>query len=122
MSDMSIPSMNASDGANPLQQMLTGRAKALQAQSQDAAHLDEAAKGFESVLLNILMNEMQNTIPESDFLSDGTSRQVQGMFWQFLSEEMSNQGGIGLAKQFREQFARMADPQPEPPSTIETLE
>ena len=59
----------------------------------------EVAKGFESVLLNQVMEGMERTIPKSDLFTDKTGEQIRSMFWQFMSEGMVDQGGIGLWKQ-----------------------
>ncbi len=59
----------------------------------------EVAKGFESVLLNKVMEGMERTIPKSGLFTDKTGEQIRSMFWQFMSEGMVDQGGIGLWKQ-----------------------
>ncbi len=62
----------------------------------DATAARKAAKDFESVLLYRLMEEMRRTIPESSLLGTGISKQVQGIFWYYLAQEVAEQGGIGL--------------------------
>ncbi len=56
----------------------------------------QVAKDFESLLLNNLLNEMKNTIGDWGFEKDGTSMQVQGIFWHYLARDIANNGGIGL--------------------------
>lgn len=56
------------------------------------------AKDLESVFLNKLMEEMQNTIGEWGFEKDGASRQVQGIFWLHLARDIADKGGLGLWK------------------------
>ena len=68
----------------------------------------QIAKDFESVLLNKLLDEMKNTIGNWGFDKDGPSRQVQGIFWLFLSRDVANNGGIGLWKDIY-QFLTNAD-------------
>ncbi|HUW17768.1 MAG TPA: hypothetical protein VMW16_00530 [Sedimentisphaerales bacterium] len=58
----------------------------------------QAAKDFESVLLNKLVDEMKNTIGEWGFDKDGTCEQVQGIFWLYLARHISDNGGLGLWK------------------------
>lgn len=70
--------------------------------------LVQAAKDFESVLLHKLMEEMQNTIPDSGLLGDGAMEQLQGMFWGFLARDVADKGGIGLWKDLYEQWAAPA--------------
>ncbi len=59
----------------------------------------QSAKDFESVLLNKLMEQMKNTIGDWGFERDGASEQVQGLFWLYLSQDVANNGGIGLWKE-----------------------
>ncbi|MHC4556725.1 MAG: hypothetical protein ACYTFW_13995 [Planctomycetota bacterium] len=59
---------------------------------------EQIAKDFESVLLNKLLDVMNNTIGDWGFDKDGASRQVQGIFWLYLSRDIANNGGIGLWK------------------------
>ena len=58
----------------------------------------EAAKGFESVLIQKLMDSVQESIVSWDDDEDGTAQQVEGMFWMHLGQEISDQGGFGLWK------------------------
>jgi len=65
----------------------------------------KAAKDFEAVLLNQLMEAMQSTIPESGLFEDGTSKQVQSIFWSFLSQDAADKGGMGLWKDLYRQLS-----------------
>lgn len=58
----------------------------------------QAAKDFESLLINNLLGEMKNTIGSWGFEKDGASDQIDGLFWLNLSKEISDQGGFGLWK------------------------
>ena len=58
----------------------------------------QIAKDFESVLLNKVLDAMKNTIGEWGFDKDGTSGQVQGIFWLYLARDIANNGGVGLWK------------------------
>jgi Rod binding domain-containing protein len=64
----------------------------------------KAAKDFEAVLLHQLMETMQATIPESGLFEDGTSKQVQSIFWNFLSQDAADKGGMGLWKDLYRQL------------------
>lgn len=59
----------------------------------------QIAKDFESILLNKLLGEMQNTIGDWGFEEDGPSKQIQGIFYLFLARDVANNGGIGLWKE-----------------------
>jgi Rod binding domain-containing protein len=59
----------------------------------------KVAKDFEGVLLNKIMEEMKNSVPESGLLEDETSDQMQSLFWMYLSQDVADKGGFGLWKQ-----------------------
>jgi len=59
---------------------------------------EQAAKDFESVLISKLLDEMKNTIGDWGFDKDGASKQIQGIFWLYLSRHLANSGGLGLWK------------------------
>lgn len=59
----------------------------------------QVAKNFESVLLNKLFDQMQNTIKDFDFDNDGASEQIQGLFWLYLAQDIADKGGFGLWKE-----------------------
>ncbi len=58
----------------------------------------QIAKDFESVLLNKLLDQMNNTIGDWGFDKDGPSKQVRGIFWLHLARDIANNGGMGLWK------------------------
>lgn len=70
----------------------------------DQAAVVRAAKDFESVLVQKLMEEMKNTIPESGLTEDGASKQMQDLFWLYLGQNVGQQGGLGLWKQMVRQL------------------
>lgn len=72
----------------------------------DKSRLDSAtdekkkqiAKDFESVLLNKLFDQMSKSVGNWGFEKDGTSEQIQGIFWLYLARDVANNGGMGLWK------------------------
>jgi len=58
----------------------------------------QIAKDFESILIKKLLDGMKSTIGEWGFERDGTSEQVQDLFWMYLSRHLANHGGLGLCK------------------------
>jgi Rod binding domain-containing protein len=58
----------------------------------------QAAKDFESVLLNKLLDEMKDSIVDWGSEKDGASEQIQGIFWLYLARDIANNGGLGLWK------------------------
>jgi len=67
-----------------------------EAAPRDAAAAEKVAKDFEAILLHRLMEEMRRTIPKSGLLDTATSRQIDGLFWFYLAQEVADNGGIGL--------------------------
>ena len=65
------------------------------------------AKDFEGVLLNKVMDEMQNSVPESGLFEDETSKQTQSLFWMYLAQDVASKGGFGLWKQIYAQMNEM---------------
>jgi Rod binding domain-containing protein len=68
-------------------------------ESTDEEKKKQIAKDFESLLINKLLDEMKNSIGEWGFERDGASSQIQGIFWMYLSQDISDNGGIGLWKE-----------------------
>ncbi len=59
----------------------------------------QIAKDFESVLLSKVLDEMKNTIGDwNSEEEDGAAEQVKGIFWMYLGNDISNNGGFGLWK------------------------
>ena len=56
----------------------------------------QLAKDFESLLINKLLDEMKNTIGDWGFDKDGAGKQIHGIFWFYLAQEIANKGGFGL--------------------------
>ena len=67
----------------------------------------EAAKGFESVLIGKLIETMQESVGQWGGEKDGAFGQVQGIFSHYLSESISEQGGIGLWKDLCSQYDQL---------------
>lgn len=83
---------------------------------KNVAQAVQTAKDFESVLLHKVMEEMRKTVPDSGLMEEGTTQQVQGIFWFHLAQEMANQGGVGLWKDLYRQMTGQA-----PPATLEQV-
>ncbi len=66
---------------------------------------EKVAKDFESLFLNKLLDEMKNTIGEWGSETDEISKQVQGIFWLYLAQDIANKGGLGLWKDINEILA-----------------
>ncbi len=58
----------------------------------------QAAKDFESVLLGKLLDEMKNSIGDWGLEGSSASKQINGIFWLYLSRHLADNGGLGLWK------------------------
>lgn len=68
----------------------------------------QLARDFESVLLSKLFDQVQESIGDWGFEhEDGTSKQVQGLFWLYLAQDVADKGGFGLWKDFYQYFNQM---------------
>lgn len=79
-----------------------------------AKSAEKAAKGFESVLLYKLLEEMKRTIPESGLLESGISEQVQDLFWYYLAQDLAEKGGLGIWRQLHRQMNPPGGSRPTP--------
>lgn len=112
-----ISSISPADGQLPFSLLKAQKTELNGPAPSDMKQVEKLAQDFEGVLLNKMMDEMQKTIPDSGMLSSAATKQTQGMFWMFLSQSLSEQGGIGLSKQLTRDFSKMANisqPTPEP--------
>lgn len=64
----------------------------------------KVAKDFESLFLNEILKQMQDSIPDSELFEDSTSGQIDSMFVSFLSQGLADGGGLGLWRQIYEQM------------------
>ena len=60
---------------------------------------EQFARDFESIFIEKLLDEMKNTIGDWGFEQDGSSKQIQGLFWLNLARDVSSRGGLGLWKE-----------------------
>ena len=95
---------------------LAGAGKAIDAKSfnknSSQEKIEQVAKNFESALLAKVLEGMKNTIPQSGLLETSMSRQVQDLFWFYLTQDLAGKGGLGLWKQIAgqlDQASVMAD-------------
>ena len=56
------------------------------------------AKDFESIFLYKLLDEMKNTVVNWDDDKDGAAKQIDGIFWMHLADELGGKGGLGMWK------------------------
>jgi len=116
LSDLQIPGGQIDPLLTPARADLAGLARRVgAAAASDKAAVKKVAKDFESILLYKLMEEMQKTVPDSGLLSSGISKQVQGIFWYYLAQEVADGGGIGLWKEI---YRHATESQPDGPAPM----
>jgi peptidoglycan hydrolase FlgJ len=81
-------------------------AKLTPVQKQALAKLHDAAQQFEGVFLEILMNAMQDTVPQQSIFgkSDSSEETWQGMLNDERAQAIAKSGTFGLAQQLEEQM------------------
>ena len=80
-------------------------------QAGDEAQLEKACRGFESLFVNYLMQQMRDTVPESGFLGGGQAEKIYTtMLDGEVSKTISDQRGIGLAKLLYDQMSALNGP------------
>lgn len=81
---------------------------ATQAEKRTAAEdkkLREACQGFEAMFLNIMYNEMRNTVPKNElFGHDNADDILQSMRDTAMMNAAAESGGVGLAKMLYDQL------------------
>ena len=81
----------------------------------------EAAKGFEAVLIQKLLDTVRESIGSLDMDEDGASEQMHGLFWMYLGQEISDQGGFGLWKDVYNSFNELYENNESETSTSDTI-
>ena len=97
----------SADMSDPIQPLAPGLeavapaapAAALTRSGAAPAAMEKAAKDFESVFLNTLLQEMGKTVGQSGLLNGAMTEQVQGIVWFYLSQDVASRGGMGLWKE-----------------------
>jgi len=67
------------------------------------------AKDFESVFIAKIFDQVKESIGNWGLEEDGASRQIQGLFWYYLAQDVADKGGFGLWRDIYRQFQEMED-------------
>lgn len=101
------------------------RALAAKPREHDRQDLSRVAREFEGVFLNILVQSMRSTVPESGLMGSGGATQVYRQLHDTeLARALAGTGdGLGIARMLEEQFADQfaadeADGDLEPPAAV----
>ncbi|MFQ5963007.1 MAG: rod-binding protein [Candidatus Scalinduaceae bacterium] len=69
--------------------------------------IEKATQDFEAILLNMLIQAMWKTIPESGLFEKNSSTQIyEGIIQSALSEEIARGGGLGIGKIIYQQISK----------------
>ena len=66
--------------------------------------LKDAAQGFESIFLSMLLKEMRQTLEPGSLFGKDSSDVYGGLFDQFMAQHLAQGKGIGLAQSFLKQL------------------
>ena len=80
-------------------------------QSADTAksseELEKASQDFEAIFLNMILQAMWKSVPESGlFEKNGATKIYEGIIQSALSEDIAKQGGFGFGKMLYEQISK----------------
>lgn len=71
--------------------------------------LQAAAKQFEGIFLQQILKQMQETMQEASFdPEDSSNGQVDALYCTFLTDAVSQQGGVGLWEKIYDQMKQMS--------------
>ncbi len=68
---------------------------------------ERLAKEFESLIVNRLLDEMNNTVDSLGLEDDGAAKQIKGIFNFCLAQHIGTNGGFGLWKEIYESLQQM---------------
>ncbi|MCP5462130.1 MAG: rod-binding protein [bacterium] len=75
--------------------------------------LMEAAEGFESMFVNMLLKQMRQTIPDSELIDGGYAGKIfEEMFDEEISKKIASRGGLGISHAIYKKFEQSL-PSPE---------
>ena len=106
---------NALDSLNPIGTALAGSSASaekaaellrLASSGPDAARAEKAAKGFEAVLTEQMLQEAHKTVEKSGLFDDPAGEQMDDMFWSMLARQVGEKGSLGLWKDIYRDICR----------------
>ncbi len=73
--------------------------------NKDRKGLEEAAKDFEELFLNMIFKNMRNSVLKSDLVEKSHEREMwEGMLDEAYSESIAESGSFGIAKMIMDSF------------------
>jgi Rod binding domain-containing protein len=74
----------------------------------DEEEKKKVAQDFESIFIHQLLETMKATIPDEES-EDVAAGQVKSMYWSFMADAISDQGGLGLWKDIYKSMPKDTD-------------
>jgi peptidoglycan hydrolase FlgJ len=69
--------------------------------------LKKATQNFEAIFINMLIQSMWKTIPESGLFEKNSATNIyEGILQSALSEEIAGKGGLGMAEMLYQQISK----------------
>lgn len=69
--------------------------------------IKKAAQNFEAIFINMLIQSMWKTIPESGLFEKNSATNIyEGIIQSALSEEIAGKGGLGMAEMLYQQIGK----------------
>jgi len=84
---------------------------------QEAEKIKEFAQGFESVFISNLLEQMSASVDSLNEDKDGAAKQIDGIFRMQLSQNLSENGSLGLAKSIEQYVSHTLNPNQAPQAT-----
>lgn len=76
-------------------------------ENKDDEKLMDVCKEFESIFLSMMFKQMKDTIPEGGLIEKSFGTEVfEDMYIDKISEEITSQKSLGLAKMLYDQFVK----------------
>jgi peptidoglycan hydrolase FlgJ len=76
----------------------------IRSKADSGAAVEKAARDFESLFLNQVLQEMKNTVGEGSLLDGGAGGQMLDVGWSGLAQDLAGKGGVGLWKDIARQM------------------
>ncbi|MCP4723555.1 MAG: transglycosylase SLT domain-containing protein [bacterium] len=85
--------------------------------------IETAAKGFESMFLYQMLQEMQKTVPESELFGENYGEDVfMSLFYEKIADKMADRGTLGIGKMLNEHLEKKYDKNTIPAEEIGKIE
>ena len=81
--------------------------------TDEAGALREAAKQFETLLLDMVMKSMRDSVPGDSLLDNEGTRMFTGLLDQQFTRGIAERGGLGLADLLVKQLTQLRHPSQE---------